>query len=236
MSMVGFPLLLIPLAIYNIIAFLMPSVSFTDTLVKLKLVSGTEWPITLSDVLLALAIVLLLQEVIKGARPGGKYLTDHLLSFVVFGASAAEFVLWPKFGSSTYFLLVLLAMVDFFSGIALRVRRSARAARGSAAHPPSRDVAPDVGPERTSDVVKTPAPAPVAVEPAPVDHATPKVTVSHASEPAPAQTHETSPIVADAPPPVIELPPPAADAEPKISSPEVHSGNSTPPEPEEPRR
>ena len=81
--MVGFPLLLIPLAIYNIIVFLMPGVSFTDPLVKLTLVSGAEWPVTLSDVLLTLGILLLLAEVIKGARPGAKYLTDHLLSLIV---------------------------------------------------------------------------------------------------------------------------------------------------------
>ena len=99
--MVGFPLLLIPLAIYNIIVFLMPTVSFTDPLVKVPLMSGAEWAVTLSDVLLALAILLLLAEVIKGARPGAKYLTDHLLSLIVFGAAAAEFLLWPKFATST---------------------------------------------------------------------------------------------------------------------------------------
>ena len=38
--MVGFPLLLIPVALYNIIVFLMPSVSFGDTLVKVPLVSA----------------------------------------------------------------------------------------------------------------------------------------------------------------------------------------------------
>ncbi len=80
----------------------MPGVSFTDPLVKLALVSGAEWTVTLSDVLLTLAILLLLAEVIKGARPGAKYLTDHLLSLIVFGAAAAEFVMWPKFGTSTY--------------------------------------------------------------------------------------------------------------------------------------
>ena len=125
MSMVGFPLLLIPLAIYNIIVFLMPGVSFADPLVKLTLMSGAEWPVTLSDILLALGILLLLLEVIKGARPGAKYLTDHLLSLIVFGAAAAEFVLWPKFGTSTYFLLTLLALADFLSGLALRTRRGA---------------------------------------------------------------------------------------------------------------
>ncbi len=133
--MVGFPLLLIPLAIYNIIVFLMPGVSFTDPLVKLALVSGAEWTVTLSDVLLTLGILLLLAEVIKGARPGAKYVTDHLLSLIVFGAAAAEFVMWPKFGTSTFFLLTALALVDFLSGLALRTRRRAVAV---AAPAPSR--------------------------------------------------------------------------------------------------
>ena len=123
MSMVGFPLLLIPLAIYNIIVFLMPGVSLTEPVVKLALMSGADWPVTLSDMLLALGIFLLLLEIIKGARPGAKYLTDHLLSLIVFGGAAAEFVLWPRFGTSTYFLLTMLALVDFLSGIALRARR-----------------------------------------------------------------------------------------------------------------
>ena len=101
MSMVGFPLLLIPLAIYNIIVFLMPTVSLGDTIVTVPLMSGTGWPVTLSDILLALAVLMLLFEVIKGARPGAKFLTDHLLSLIVFGAAAAEFVLWPRFGTST---------------------------------------------------------------------------------------------------------------------------------------
>src|SRR3979490_38006 len=128
MSTIGFPLLLIPLAIYNIIVFLMPGVSFADPVLKLTLMSGAEWPVTLSDILLALGILLLLFEVIKGARPGAKYLTDHLLSLIVFAGAAAEFVLWPRFGPSTYFLLALLSLVDFLSGIALRARRGAQVA------------------------------------------------------------------------------------------------------------
>jgi hypothetical protein len=121
--MVRFPLLLIPLAIYNIIVWLMPDVSLADPLAKLTLVSGALWPITLGDILLALSVVLLLFEVMKGARPGAKYLTDHLLSLVVFGAAAAEFALWPKFGSSVFFLLTLLALVEFLAGVSLHARR-----------------------------------------------------------------------------------------------------------------
>lgn len=126
--MVSFPLLLIPLAVYNIIVFLMPGVSFADPLFRMTLVSGAVWGVSLSDVLLALAVLLLLLEVIKGARPGAKYLMDHLLSLVVFCAAAAEFLLWPKFASSTFFLLALLSSVDFLSGLALRVRRPVQVA------------------------------------------------------------------------------------------------------------
>ena len=163
MSMIGFPLLLIPLAIYNIIVFLMPGVSFADPLLKLTLISGTEWQVTLSDILLALGLLLLLLEIIKGARPGAKYLTDHLLSLIVFGCAAAEFLLWPKFGSSTYFLLSMLALVDFLSGIALRARRGTVASTAAVARPVERKPAVSIS-----------EPAPVD-EPAPLDRAEPKI-------------------------------------------------------------
>src|SRR5580658_7524557 len=96
MSMVGFPLLLIPLAIYNIIVWLMPDVSLGGTLITLPLVSGAQWPVTLSDVLLSLGILMWLLEVIKGARPGAKFLTYQLLSLILFGGAVAEFLLWPR--------------------------------------------------------------------------------------------------------------------------------------------
>ncbi|HEU0083391.1 MAG TPA: hypothetical protein VFQ87_11025 [Bradyrhizobium sp.] len=126
MSMIGFPLLLIPLAICNIIVFLMPGVGLATGLFAVSLVSGVSWQVTLGDVLIALGILLLMFEVIKGARPGARYFMDHLLSFVVFAGAAAEFVMLPQFGTSTYFLLTMLALVDFLCGIALRTRRSAR--------------------------------------------------------------------------------------------------------------
>src|SRR5436305_13749419 len=142
MSMIGFPLLLIPLAICNIIVFLMPGVAFATPLFTLTLMSGTAGTVRLSDVLMALGILLLMFEVIKGARPGAKYFMDHLLSLLVFAGAAAEFVLLPQFGTSTYFLLTMLALVDFLCGIALRARRGTRlAAEAAAANKPSRGVA-----------------------------------------------------------------------------------------------
>jgi hypothetical protein len=205
MSMVGFPLLLIPLAIYNIIVFLMPGVSLSEPVVKLTLMSGAEWPLTLSDMLLALGVLLLLLEVIKGARPGAKYLTDHLLSLIIFGGAAAEFLLWPRFGTSTYFLLATLALADFLSGIALRARRGMQVA--SAAGVPTRAArTPSAAAEPRFD--PAPAPAPSAPVAAPPDHPEPKIAHAEAAPSGPSpevsspglQPSEGAPPPPDAPP------------------------------------
>ncbi|MGJ4926466.1 hypothetical protein ACQR1I_00550 [Bradyrhizobium sp. HKCCYLS2038] len=162
MSMVGFPLLLIPLAIYNMIVFLMPGVAFSETLLRLQLPSGEVWTISLGDMLLALGVLLLLLEVIKAAKPNGKYLTDHLLSLLVFGGAAAEFVMWQKFGNSTFLLLTLLAMVDFFGGISLRTKRRARAAIAVPAAAPAVEPVAEATPEPTEEPAKVEVPPPPA--------------------------------------------------------------------------
>jgi hypothetical protein len=232
--MVGFPLLLIPLAIYNIIVFLMPGVSFTDPLVKLTLMSGAEWTVTLSDVLLTLGILLLLAEVIKGARPGAKYLTDHLLSLIVFGAAAAEFVLWPKFGTSTFFLLTGLALVDFLSGLALRTRRRAVAV---AAPAPSRKSAGKAEAPAAEPQPEPPAPAPTPA--APVAAAVPpaasvaeSVLLDH-PEPKLAQPAVT-PDVTAAKAPSAEDPSSAEIPSPEIPSPGIQPSGGTHPSPDKP--
>lgn len=210
MSMVGFPLLLIPLAIYNIIAFLMPDVVFGAPLFKLALVSGVEWQVTLSDVLVAVGIFLLMFEVIKGARPGAKYLTDHLLSLIVFGAAAAEFVLWPKFGTSTYFLLTALSLVDFLSGLALRTRRGAVVAPAVAGKS-AKKAEPKAEPKAEAPMAEPkPAPAPAATSVAE------SVLLDH-PEPAPVQ-------------------PAAHAASPEIPSPGIQPGSGTPTGPDAPPR
>ena len=206
MSMVGFPLLLIPLAVYNIVAFLMPGLSLAEPLFKLPLMSGAELPITLSDILLALGVLMLLFEVVKGARPGAKYLTDHLLSLIMFGAAAAEFVLWPKFGTSIFFLLTLLALVDFLSGVSLRRRRYAAA--GVTVAPAARKSARQAEPEFAEPAhERAPAPAPAAPAAVPSAAAVAESVLLDHPEPSMAQTAMPSP---DIQPGNVAHPPPDA--------------------------
>jgi len=133
MSIIGFPLLLIPLAVCNIVIFMMPGVAFDAPLATVRLLSGASWSLTIGDLLVSLGALLLLLEVIKAGRPGAKYVTDHLLSLLVFAAAIGEFVMLPQFGISTVFLLAMLALVDFLAGVALRHRRSRRAAAAAQA-------------------------------------------------------------------------------------------------------
>jgi hypothetical protein len=239
--MVGFPLLLIPLAIYNIIVFLMPDVSFTDPLVKLTLMSGAEWTVTLSDVLLTLAILLLLAEVIKGARPGAKYLTDHLLSLIVFGAAAAEFVLWPKFGTSTYFLMMALSLVDFLSGLALRTRRRPVAVAAAPAPAPSPKAAAKVEAPAEPQIDPAPAAAPAPAAPA-APSAPPAASVAESvlkdhPEPKPVQP-AVAPEAAAPKTPSPEVPSPEVQSSevqsPEVPSPGLQPGPGFPPSPDKP--
>jgi hypothetical protein len=231
MSMVGFPLLLIPLAIYNIIVFLMPTVSFTEPVLRLTLMSGAEWRVSLSDMLLAFAILMLLFEVIKGARPGAKYLTDHLLSLIVFGGSAAEFLLLPQFGGgSTFFLLTLLALVDFLSGIALRTRRGTRKVVSPAVVVEEEPVAEAASPEPR--FVQPPEPAEPAasevIETVTRDRPLPKAPQLEIVQP---ETRRPEPVQSEPEvrhpevlhPEVLHPEVGLPDATPKASSPEVAS-------------
>jgi hypothetical protein len=158
MSLVGFPLLLIPLAIINIIVFLMPGVSFGDPLLTLTLVSGASWKVSFADALLALCVVLMLFEVLKASRPHGRYFTDHLLSLVAFAAAVAEFLLLRPFAMSVMFLLAVMMAVDFVAGLALHLRRPAAVRRTA-------PVAPPVPAARVEPPLDAAAPLPAATPP-----------------------------------------------------------------------
>ena len=189
--MFGFPLLLIPLAICNIIVFLMNmQLSDPAQLFSVALMSRDIWVVTLSDVIVALTILLLLLEIMRAARPASKYFMDHFLSLVVFGVAAAEFVMLPKFGNSTFFLVTLVALVDFLAGVSLRTRRSRRVVA-------------------TAPVADPPAPVAVPVPaPAPVVNREPTFTPAPAPPPMTPVAHETIPL----PPPV----PTASDLQARV--------------------
>ena len=126
MALIGFPLLLIPFAIYNIVAFLMPGVSWTGTLTTVHMVSGGDWTMSAGDLLVTLTILLLIAEVMKSTRIGVRSVVDHGLSLVLFLVMLVEFLLVKQAASGTFFLMLVISFVDVLGGFAVTLRTAQR--------------------------------------------------------------------------------------------------------------
>jgi hypothetical protein len=126
MSMLGFPLLLIAFAIYNMVAFLMPGVSWTGVVSTVHMVSGADWTMSAGDILVALAILLLCGEILKSTRIGIRTVVDHALSLILFLAMLVEFLLVKQAASATFFLLLVVSFIDVLGGFAVTLRSAQR--------------------------------------------------------------------------------------------------------------
>ena len=126
MFALGFPLLLIPFAIYNMIVFLTPGVSWTTPVTTVHMMSGQDWVLTWEDILLAFAIFLLWIELIKSARIGARGAVDHILAVALFVAMLIEFLLVARAATSTFFLLMAIAFVDALAGFVVGMRTASR--------------------------------------------------------------------------------------------------------------
>jgi len=146
MFMLGFPLLLVPFAIYNIVVFLMPGVSWTGTLATVHMMSGADWAMSGGDMLVTLAVLLLFVEMMKAARAGTRGFVDHGLSLLLFLGMLAEFLLVKQAAAATFFLLLVMSFVDVLGGFTLALRARRREVIIEHVEPTVESIAP--GPER----------------------------------------------------------------------------------------
>jgi hypothetical protein len=128
MFVLGFPLLLIPFVIYNIVAFIfrLPDDIWTTQAATVHMMSGQDWVLTWEDLLLAFSIFLLWIEIIKSTRMGMRSIMDHILAMALFVAMLVEFLLARQAGTSTFFLLMIIALVDVLAGFIVSIRSSQR--------------------------------------------------------------------------------------------------------------
>src|SRR5450631_2742436 len=126
MYLVGAPLLVIPFAIYNIIAFLMPGVSWSAPLTHLQLMSGADWTMSVGDILVTFTVLILIVEVIKFARIGTRSFVDHTLALLLLFGMTAEFVWVTQAATATFFLMLVIAFVEAAGGIGVSLRTRPR--------------------------------------------------------------------------------------------------------------
>jgi hypothetical protein len=124
--LVSFPLLLIPIAIYFILALIMPGVEWTHVLGEVAMMSGAVWRVTFSDALIALALMLLFLEILKATRPASRSIVDHLLSTLIFIGALVAFLMLPQAATSTFALLLVITFVDVIGGWSVSLRSASR--------------------------------------------------------------------------------------------------------------
>jgi hypothetical protein len=118
------PLLVIPLLAY--VVFAVAGADFGTPRFDVPLPSGGIWQITLGGILLATGLGLLFFEILKATWTGGATVIDHALSMMVFVACLILFLIWDRAATSTFFLLMLMAMIDVIAGFSLTIKAARR--------------------------------------------------------------------------------------------------------------
>jgi len=122
--MSGMPLLVIPLLAY--VAFAGAGADFSASRFPITLPSAGVWQLTLGDILLAAGLFLLFFEILKATRTGGNSVVDHALSMIVFVVCLILFLIWDLAATSTFFLLMLMAMIDVIAGFSVTINAARR--------------------------------------------------------------------------------------------------------------
>ncbi len=119
------PLLALVVIAYNIIVYL-TGFTMDSAMFSLPLVSGAVWTISLGDIFLAFGLVLLFLELVNSTKTGTSTITNHALSMLVLLVALVQFIVLPQFGTSVFFLIVLLTLLDVIAGFTVTITSARR--------------------------------------------------------------------------------------------------------------
>jgi hypothetical protein len=126
----AFPLLLIPAIIYALFAIPAGAAGMHAGLAEqafaIAMPSGTEWIVTRGHLITILATVCLFFEVLKSTRPSTQAIIENSASVGVFVVCLIAFLLAPGFGSTEFFLIVLMCVLDFLAGFVVMISTARR--------------------------------------------------------------------------------------------------------------
>jgi hypothetical protein len=131
-----FPLLLVPVALYILIT-LMTGASATSTGVanaaspmysvlaepffSMPMISGVKWVLTKGDAIVLLSILFLFLEIVKSTSTGTSTILNHSISLGIFILCLVLFLMNAKFATSTFFILMCMALLDVLAGVVVTI-------------------------------------------------------------------------------------------------------------------
>jgi hypothetical protein len=123
------PLLIIPFILYNLAligVFGTVGDPWHDEIFSITMLSGGIWTMTLGDILVVIALVLLFVEIVKSTGTSNASIVDHILSTALFVAFLIEFLLVPGAEHSIFFTVMVISLVDVLAGFTVSIRSAGR--------------------------------------------------------------------------------------------------------------
>jgi hypothetical protein len=93
----------------------------SKTLFSIGLISKASLHVTINDLLLATALLLLFVEIFKATRTDVASILDHMLSTFVFIGYLIAFLVWAPAGTSTFLLLTMISLIDVLCGFSVSI-------------------------------------------------------------------------------------------------------------------
>jgi hypothetical protein len=119
-SLIVAPLLLIPIVFYGLVAMASgeggTAGSLKSSIFGISMMSGGRWVFTVGDFLLLVGLVTLFIEILKAARTKSDAIINHSFSMLLLLVSVISFLVVPGFGTSVFFLLVIMCLLDVVAG------------------------------------------------------------------------------------------------------------------------
>ncbi len=132
MMFAALPLLALPVLFYNVLA-LSYGFGATDAgvrmgaqLVNLPMASGVRWSVSMGDAIVFFSLVILFVELLKSTTSRRIAIINHSLSMILFIICLVEFLLFRAFGTSAFFLLTSMVLLDVLAGFIVTIVASRR--------------------------------------------------------------------------------------------------------------
>jgi len=138
----AFPLFVIPVGIYCLIAFTtfgepvtltQGEIILSDKASPLMAIMGqkffaigmiggsVEWVLTKGDALLVLSIAILFMEILKSTSTGTATIMNHAMSMILFIICLMLFLLNANFATSVFFIITVMSLLDVLAGVVVTI-------------------------------------------------------------------------------------------------------------------
>ncbi len=124
-----FPLLALSVVIYNVIVLISGDAAAAQFLargIEITLFSGDAWKFTVGDLLIVISLVLLFVEILKSTVTTANSIANHALSMLVVIVALIEFLMFKGFGTSTFFIIICMGVIDVIAGFSITIVASKR--------------------------------------------------------------------------------------------------------------